>query len=167
MWWIRVCNERFYGQFSDCDLCRSGIQRHTVVLMLLADGDISSLCFYIILGFKLSSRNLHCVPVIVDYIGSKPASMTPFMYQKTISLTFSVLVSIQNLRVSSVKDKNSLNCLIWGWTWCAHNSLPVTVFHETHHPLLYSGSKRSSICEAALLYFMYQLMQHSVNKYLD
>jgi hypothetical protein len=102
MWWIRVCNERFYGQFFDCcDPCRSGIQRHTVLLLLFADGDISSLCFCIILGFKLSSRNLHCVPVIVDYIGNKPASMTPFMYKKTISLTFSVLGNTKNLRVSS------------------------------------------------------------------
>jgi len=78
------------------------------VLMLQADGVGQQFPFFCLIpGFKMSSRNLHCVPVIVDYIGRKPASMTPFMSQKTISLTFSVLGSSQNLQVSSVKDNNS------------------------------------------------------------
>jgi len=68
--------------------------------------DSSSLCFCLIPGFKLSSGNLDHVPVIVDDIGRKPASMTPFMSQKTVSLTFSVLGSTQNLQVASVKNNN-------------------------------------------------------------
>jgi hypothetical protein len=61
--------------------------------------DCSSLCFCLISGFKLFSRNLHCVPVIIDYVCRKPVSMIPFMSQKTISLTFSVHGSTQSLEV--------------------------------------------------------------------